>query len=396
MNKTVCLITGTRAEWGLLRPVAEQLRESRDLKLRLIVTGAHLSPAFGETVREIEAAGFLPDERIDILKFGTAGPADTARTVAYTIERFTDSFTRCRPDLCLVLGDRYEIFAAGTAAAILGIPLAHISGGDVTRGAADEFYRHCLTKMASVHFPSCEESARRVVAMGEDPANVYCVGGLGDENLRRMKLMGRGELAKSIGFSLGEPYLLVTFHPETAGGADVRAQSRALLDAIGDTGMRCIFTKANADAGGAVINAMIDEACVAHPDRYIAFTSMGALRYLSAMKYCAAVAGNSSSGVVETPTLGVPAVNIGDRQAGRPVCANVICCKAERADIAAALRRAVSAEFLPVARAAVSPYNGGDTAARIVRALEAYAASDAFGAPKEFYDGQEERTCSNN
>lgn len=169
MKKTVCLITGTRAEWGLLRRVAETLRASDTLQLRLIVTGAHLSDAFGRTVREIEAAGFTPDECIDILKFGTASAEATARTVAYTIEQFTESFTAHRPDMCLVLGDRYEIFAAGTAAAILGIPLAHISGGDVTRGAADEFYRHCLTKMASVHFPSCEESARRVVAMGEDP-----------------------------------------------------------------------------------------------------------------------------------------------------------------------------------------------------------------------------------
>lgn len=387
MKKTVCLITGTRAEWGLLRRVAETLRASDTLQLRLIVTGAHLSDAFGRTVREIEAAGFTPDECIDILKFGTASAEATARTVAYTIEQFTGSFTAHRPDMCLVLGDRYEIFAAGTAAAILGIPLAHISGGDVTRGAADEFYRHCLTKMASVHFPSCEESARRVIAMGEDPASVHNVGGLGDENIRKMELLSKDALAEVLGFSPDEPYLLVTFHPETAGGADPAAQSDVLLRAIEKTGVRCVFTKANADAGGAVINEAIDAACLAHPEQYVAFTSMGVLRYLSAMKYCAAVAGNSSSGVVETPSMGVPAVNIGSRQDGRPVCENVICCACEDSAVEAALKTALSDAFRGKARRAVSPYNGGDTAARIVKTLEEYAASPQFGAPKCFYDG---------
>ena len=291
-KKSLCVVTGTRAEYGLLRPVLQKLLQSDVIEPRLVVTGAHLAPEFGNTVSEIEADGMPIAARIPILKFGTGSPLATARTVSYTMERFTDYFSQNRPDAVLVLGDRYEIFAAGAAAALLEIPLAHISGGDVTAGAADDWFRHCLTKMASLHFPSCEVYARRLIRMGEDPAAVENVGGLGDENLRSLPLLSRAALAESIGFGLERPYALVTYHPETAGGASPAAQFDALCAALERCGLAAVFTKANADAGGADINARIDAVCAARPGQYVAFTSMGVLRYLSAMKYCAVVAGN--------------------------------------------------------------------------------------------------------
>ena len=388
-KKTVCVVTGTRAEYGLLRPVLQKLLQSEMLEPRLVVTGTHLSAQFGNTVGEIEADGMPIDARIPILKFGVDSSLATARTVSYTMECFTEYLSERRPDAMLVLGDRYEIFAAGAAAALLGVPLVHISGGDVTMGAADDWFRHCLTKMASLHFPSCETYARRVIRMGEDPATVENVGGLGDENLRKMALLPRDALAENIGFDLARPYALVTYHPETVGGASPVAQFDALCEALAECGLAAIFTKANADAGGAAINERIDALCAAHPEKYIAFASMGVLRYLSAMKYCAVVAGNSSSGLAETPSLGVPCVNIGDRQKGRIVCENIVCCKADAVSIRAALQTALSPAFAEKARGVKSPFNGGDTSGRIVRRLEAFLASDAPGRPKGFYDGED-------
>ena len=212
-TKTIAVVTGTRAEYGLLRPVIRQLLGSPLLRPLVVVTGAHLAPEYGNTVEEIEADGIPIAARIPILKFGQ-GPDATARTVAYTIEAFTRWFLDEKPDAVLVLGDRYEIFAAAQAAAFAGVPIAHISGGDVTLGAADDWYRHCITKMAHLHFPSCTVYARRVIRMGESPSTVFNVGGLGDENIRTMPKMSREELTESVGFDLSGPFGLVTFHPD--------------------------------------------------------------------------------------------------------------------------------------------------------------------------------------
>lgn len=387
-KKSVAIVTGTRAEYGLLRPVAEKMLASQRLAPLLVVTGAHLAPEYGGTVAEIEAGGVPIAARIPILKFGR-GPLATADTVAYAIGRFSRWFAENRPACCLVLGDRYEIFAAAQAAAFAGVPVAHISGGDVTQGAADDWYRHCITKIAHLHFPSCGEYAARVVRMGEAPATVFNVGGLGDENIRTLPKLSRAELAESLGFDLSGPFGLVTFHPETAGGASPTAQIQELLAALEALPqMKWLITKANADAGGAAINEQIDAWAAARPGWAIAFASLGVKRYLSAMQYAAVVAGNSSSGVVETPTFGVPAVNIGRRQAGRILCGNVLCCPAERGAILAALQTALSPEFAQKARAVVSPYNGGATSEKILRILEEKLFEPGFGAPKVFYDGE--------
>lgn len=388
-KKTLAVVTGTRAEYGLLRPVLRRLQASETLDTALLVTGAHLAEEYGLTVREIEADGLPIAARIPILE-GETGPLATAGAVCRTIDRFARWFEENRPAALLLLGDRYEIFAAAQAAALQRVPVVHISGGDVTLGAADEYYRHCITKIAHLHFPSCGEYAARVIRMGEAPETVYQLGGLGDENLRTIPPMSRADLLASLGLEhWGEkPFGLVTFHPETAGDADPMAQMQALLAAMDrEPTLNWLITKSNADAGGAAINQMWDEWAAARPERAAAFTSLGVVRYVAALRCAALVAGNSSSGVVETPTFGVPTLNIGDRQAGRIVCTNVLCCPAEEAAITAALNTAKSPAFIERAKQTVSPYNGGDTSARMVRVLEQELARPGFGAPKAFYDG---------
>lgn len=386
-NPTITVVTATRAEYGLLRPVIQKLAASRALTLQLVVTGAHLCPRLGATVAEIEADGLPIAARLPIFSDDAGEPA--ARTIARTLTVFDDHFAARRPDAVLLLGDRFEIFAVAAAAAARHIPIAHISGGDVTLGAADEYYRHCITKMAAVHFPSCADSARRLVRMGEGPARVFCVGGLGDENIRTLPKMTRQELCTSTGFDLMQPFALVTFHPETGAGApDPAVQSAALcraMDAVEN--VFWLITGSNADAGGQVCTAVMQAFAAAHPGRAGFVQSLGLRRYLSAMQYAALVAGNSSSGVVETPTFGVPAVNIGSRQAGRILCANVLSCPGDAAAIEAALRTALTPAFAAKAKTARSPYFGGDTSGKIVRVLERLTGSALLAAPKPFYDG---------
>lgn len=384
---TITVVTATRAEYGLLRPVLQKLTASRTLTLQLVVTGAHLCPRLGSTVAEIEADGLPIAARLPIFTDDADEPA--ARTIARTLTVFDEYFAARRPDAVLLLGDRFEIFAVAAAAAARHIPIAHISGGDVTLGAADEYYRHCISKMAAVHFPSCADSAARLVRMGEDPARVFCVGGLGDENIRTLPKMTRQELCESTGFALTQPFALVTFHPETGAGApDPAVQSAALcraMDAVEN--VFWLITGSNADAGGQVCTAAMQEFAAARPGRAGFVQSLGLRRYLSAMQYAALVAGNSSSGVVETPTFGVPAVNIGSRQAGRILCANVLSCPGGAAAIEAAIRTALTPAFAAKAKTARSPYFGGDTSGKIVRVLERLTGSALLAAPKPFYDG---------
>ena len=384
---TIAVVTATRAEYGLLRPVIGKLAASPTLELELLVTGAHLCPRLGATVSEIEADGFPIAARLPIFSDDAAEPV--ALTIARTLTVFDGWFAVHRPDLVLLLGDRFEIFAVAAAAAARHIPIAHISGGDVTLGAADEYYRHCITKMAAAHFPSCADSARRLVRMGEDPARVFCVGGLGDENIRTLPKMTRQELCKSTGFALMQPFALVTFHPETGANApDPALQVQALCTAMERVGnVFWLITGSNADAGGQICTAAMQAFAAAHPDRAGFVQSLGLKRYLSAMSFAALVAGNSSSGVVETPTFGVPTVNIGNRQAGRIQCANVLSCPGDADAIEQALRTALTPEFAVTARTARSPYGGGDTSGKIVRVLQRLAGSELLTTAKPFYDG---------
>ena len=381
--RSICVVTATRAEYGLLRPVVQKLAASADLQLRLVVTGAHLCPRLGLTVTEIEKDGFAIDARLPIFTDDAAEPV--AQTLARTLTVFDEYFAQNAPDCLLVLGDRFEIFAVATAAAARHIPIAHISGGDVTLGAADEYYRHCISKMAAVHFASCADSAARLVRLGEAPDRVFCVGGLGDENIRTLPKLSREALCESTGFALMQPFALVTYHPETSADAgSPAAQSQALCRAMESVpGIFWLMTGSNADAGGQICSDTLRAFAAAHPDRAAFVQNLGLQRYLSAMQYASLVAGNSSSGVVETPTFRVPTVNIGKRQAGRIVCANVLGCTPDADAIAAAMRKALSPEFAAVAATAKSPYNGGDTSAKICAVLQKFD----FSVPKSFYDG---------
>ena len=381
--RSICVVTATRAEYGLLRPVVQKLAASADLQLQLVVTGAHLCPRLGLTVTEIEKDGFAIDARLPIFTDDAAEPV--AQTIARTLTVFDEYFAQNRPDCLLVLGDRFEIFAVATAAAARHIPIAHISGGDVTLGAADEYYRHCISKMAAVHFASCADSAARLVRLGEAPDRVFCVGGLGDENIRTLTKLSREALCESTGFALMQPFALVTYHPETSADAgSPAAQSQALCRAMESVmGIFWLMTGSNADAGGQVCSDTLRAFAAAHPDRAGFVQNLGLQRYLSAMQYASLVAGNSSSGVVETPTFRVPTVNIGKRQAGRIICANVLGCAPDADAIAETMRKALSPEFATVAATAKSPYNGGDTSAKICAVLQSFD----FSAPKSFYDG---------
>ena len=381
--RSICVVTATRAEYGLLRPVVQKLAASADLQLRLVVTGAHLCPRLGLTVTEIEKDGFAIDARLPIFTDDATEPV--AQTLARTLTVFDEYFAQNAPDCLLVLGDRFEIFAVATAAAARHIPIAHISGGDVTLGAADEYYRHCISKMAAVHFASCADSAARLVRLGEAPDRVFCVGGLGDENIRTLPKLSREALCASTGFALMQPFALVTYHPETSADAgSPAAQCQALCRAMESVpGIFWLMTGSNADAGGQVCSDTLRAFAAAHPDRAGFVQNLGLQRYLSAMQYASLVAGNSSSGVVETPTFQVPTVNIGKRQAGRLICANVLGCAPDADAIAETMRKALSPEFAAVAATAKSPYNGGDTSAKICAVLRSFD----FSAPKSFYDG---------
>lgn len=381
--RSICVVTATRAEYGLLRPVVQKLAASADLQLRLVVTGAHLCPRLGLTVTEIEKDGFAIDARLPIFTDDAAEPV--AQTLARALTVFDEYFAQNAPDCLLVLGDRFEIFAVATAAAARHIPIAHISGGDVTLGAADEYYRHCISKMAAVHFASCADSAARLVRLGEAPDRVFCVGGLGDENIRTLPKLSREALCASTGFALMQPFALVTYHPETSADAgSPAAQCQALCRAMESVpGIFWLMTGSNADAGGQVCSDTLRAFAAAHPDRAGFVQNLGLQRYLSAMQYASLVAGNSSSGVVETPTFQVPTVNIGKRQAGRLICANVLGCAPDADAIAETMRKALSPEFAAVAATAKSPYNGGDTSAKICAVLRSFD----FSAPKSFYDG---------
>ncbi len=381
----LAVVSATRAEYGLLRSVLFKLFKISDINVQLFVTGTHLEAEYGNTVQEIEKDKFNIFDRVSILKYGTKTPYSTTKTTAHTTKCFAKRFKKAKPDAVMVLGDRYEIFGVCVAAAGLLIPIIHISGGDVTHGAQDDYFRHCITKMASLHFPSCEEYAKRVVRMGEAPSTVHNVGGLGDENIRKLKLLTKNELEKNIKFSLNSPFALVTYHPETATQASAEKQFKLLLNALSKTNLKCIFTKSNADAGGTQINKLIDKACQ-NNDNYISFTSMGVLNYLSAMKYCDVVIGNSSSGVVETPTFGTPCVNIGMRQQGRIITQNVICCDTDEFSILSSIKKALSEKFKEFAKNTQSPYNGGDTASKIANITHDFFTELKYKNTKIFYD----------
>jgi GDP/UDP-N,N'-diacetylbacillosamine 2-epimerase (hydrolysing) len=384
MTRKVCVVTGTRAEFGLLRWLMGEIQNHPALELQVVATGMHLSPEFGSTYREIEEAGFQIDDRVEMLLSSDTNTAVT-KSMGLGVIGFADAYERLAPDIVVVLGDRFEIFAATSAAMIAGVPVAHLHGGETTEGAFDEAIRHSITKMSHLHFVAAEEYRKRVIQLGEHPDRVFNFGGMGIDAIKRIKLLNREELEHSLELSFGEKNLLVTFHPVTLeGGASSAAQMRELLEALDtleDTTL--IFTMPNADTGGRELSAMVRDFSQTHPNSHV-FMSLGQLRYFSCLAQIDGVVGNSSSGLLEAPAFHTGTVNIGDRQKGRLKAESVIDCAPDRESIETALETLYSAEFQANLASVSNPYGNGGASETIVNVLAEYPLDNIR--KKQFYN----------
>ena len=369
MKRKICVVTGSRAEYGLLKWVMEGVRASGVLELQLVVTGAHLSPEFGLTYREIERDGFRIDRKIEMLLSSDTAQGVT-KSMGLGLIGFGEVLQDLQPDLLLVLGDRYEILAAASAALVARVPVAHLHGGEKTEGAFDDAIRHAITKMSHLHFVAAEEYRRRVIQLGEHPERVLLVGGLGVDGIRRARLLDQETLAAAIDFRFGTRNLLVTYHPETLAEASSSQQMTALLAALETRpDIRIIFTLPNADTDGRAITRLIEAYVARHPDCK-AFKSLGQQNYLSCLQFVDGVVGNSSSGLLEAPSFRKGTINIGNRQGGRLRAASVIDCAPVAAAITQALDRLYSPEFQSSLSGVRNPYGDGGASEKIVAELE--------------------------
>lgn len=383
--KRICVVTATRAEYGLLRRLIGEIQSDTELELSLIVTGTHLLLEYGETVREIEADGFPISEKVPV-DLDASTPENISRTMGSYFYAFANVFLRCHPDCLVVLGDRYELLPICFCAVNSGVPIAHISGGDTTEGAIDELIRHCITKISWLHFPGCKSSYKRIIQLGEDPDRVFNLGDPGVENARKMSPLTREELSQSIGFSLDGPYFSVTFHPVTTEPGHELVQLNELLaalDALPE--YRFLITKANADAGGESINRELEHFAASRKNCLLV-ASLGAQRYLSSLRHAEGIIGNSSSGIVEAPCFGIPTIDIGNRQRGRDRAESVINCPPERDAILQAIHKSQTPEFRAMARQAKNPYGEGDTAREIVAVIKRVFTRGKIDLKKKFYN----------
>lgn len=383
-KKKICVVTGTRAEYGLLRYLIQAIANAECLELQLIVTGMHLSPEFGLTYREIEKDGFTINSKIEMLLSSDTDIGIT-KSMGLAMISFADAFADLQPDLLLVLGDRFETFSAVSAATICKIPIAHMYGGETTEGAYDESFRHSISKMSHLHFTSTELYRKRVIQLGEYPDRVFNVGAIGIDNIKKIKLLTREEFEISIGFQLNQHNLLITFHPVTLEKQTSAQQFESLLTVLDQQkNTHLIFTKANADSDGRIINKMIDMYVKEHSDRAVAYTSLGQLRYLSAMQYVDGVVGNSSSGIIEAPSFKIGTINIGDRQKGRIRAESIIDCEPTVASINMAIDMLYSDKFKRRLEHISNPYGEGNTTERVMDIICNYDLSGIL--KKQFYD----------
>lgn len=369
MKRKICVVTGTRAEYGLLCWLIKEIESDNTLQLQLLVTGMHLSPEFGLTYKEIEKE-FTIDKKVEML-LSSDTSVGISKSMGLAQIGFAEAYEELKPDMVVVLGDRYEIFSAASAATIARIPIAHLHGGETTEGAFDEAFRHAITKMSHLHFTAAEEYKRRVIQLGEHPKRVFNVGGLGVENIQRLKLLSRDAFETSINFKLNKKNILVTFHPVTLENATAKAQFQELLDTIDtleDTNI--IFTKANSDTDGRVINEMIEAYVLRNPSICTCHTSLGQLRYLSALQFVDAVVGNSSSGLMEAPSFKIGTINIGERQKGRIKAQSVIDCVADKEGISQAFKLLYSDKFQGSLQFVVNPYGEGCASQKIIEEIK--------------------------
>lgn len=383
MMRKICVVTGSRADYGLLRWVMEGIRSHTDLHLQVLVTGMHLSPEFGLTYREIEKDGFKIDQKVEML-LSSDTPEGIGKSIGLGIIGYTEALSRLSPDIVLLLGDRFEIFGVSTAAMVARIPIAHLHGGEATEGLIDEAIRHAVTKMSLFHFTATEAYRRRVIQLGENPQRVYAVGAVGLDSLVELQLMSKQDLETSLGIKFREKNLLVTFHPVTLGKNQGTTELEALFSALDewrDVGL--IFTLPNADTEGRQLVNMVHDYVADHANASC-FTSLGQLRYLSCMNVVDGVVGNSSSGLIEAPSLCTGTVNIGERQDGRIRADSVIDCSATPASIGTALVQLFSSEFQKKLPSVRNPYGMPGASKKIVNILAAASLDGAL--MKRFFD----------
>lgn len=367
--RKICFVTGTRAEYGLLSRLMRLVKEDNDLRLQVIATNMHLMPEYGETYKEIEKDGFTIDKKVYMHK-----PSDDAHgiilSMAEEMQGMNDALSELKPDILVLLGDRYEILVAAQVALIHRVPIAHIHGGEVTEGAFDDAIRHSVTKMSSLHFTSCEEYRHRVIQMGEQPSRVFDVGSLGVENIKAVPLMTKDELEASLDFKIDTQTILVTYHPVTLGG-DPAKDIREFLDALDQfKDLKVIFTMPNSDTGRDAIALAVENYVEKHSNRAKAYTSLGLKRYLSTLQFVKAAVGNSSSGIIEVPSFGIPTLNIGDRQKGRLASKSVVHCGTSKDEVIAGLKLCLSEEMQKAAKTYENPYAKPDTANLIYQELK--------------------------
>ena len=382
-RRKVCVITGTRAEYGLLYWLLKEIQNDKELELQLIVTGMHLSPEFGHTYKEIEKE-FKINKKIEML-LSSDTPVGISKSMGLAQISFAEAYDELKPDILIVLGDRYEIFSCVSAAMIAQIPIAHLHGGETTEGAFDESIRHSITKMSHLHFTAADEYKNRVIQLGENPSRVFNVGGLGIENIKRLKLLTKEEFEKSIDFKLNKKNILVTFHPVTLESSTAQEQFQELLNAVDELkDTNIIFTKANSDTDGRVINQMIDEYVVKNAHKSIGFTSLGQLRYLSALQYVDAMVGNSSSGLTEAPSFRIATINIGDRQKGRIKADSIIDCEPRKASITKVFEDIYTKNFQNALKIVNNTYGDGCASKKVIEEIKKVDLDNILKKP--FYD----------
>lgn len=385
MKKVICMLTATRAEYGLLRPIISKMNTVKEFDVRIVATGAHLSPEFGLTYKEIEEDGNIIDDKIAILLSSDA-PSSISKSMGLALIGFADYFEKLHPDLVVVLGDRYETLAVAIAAMNQRIPIAHLYGGEATQGAVDESIRHAITKLSYLHFTSTDEYRKRVIQLGEHPERVYNVGAIGIENILNASLLPKEELEKELKVNLSKPYVVGTFHPVTLENKSSHNQIGALLKACKEySEFNFIFTKANADAEGRIINQLIEQYASCN-DNIFVFTSLGTLKYHSLLKYSSMIIGNSSSGLVEAPSFGIPTINIGDRQKGRMQASSIINCEPKEESIKLAIMKASSKFHKDIAKKTINPYGDGCTSDKIVDVVKKNVLGEKIDLKKKFYD----------
>lgn len=383
--KKLVVLTGTRADYGLLSPIIKKIMAFGDIDVRVVATGTHLSPEFGMTVSEIESDGIQVDRKIGIL-LSSDTPSAISKAMGLAMISFSDYFEETQPDALLVLGDRYETLAVACAAVNAGIPIIHLYGGETTEGAVDEGFRHALTKFSCIHFVANQEFRNRVIQLGEAPDRVFIVGAMGPENALNMPKMSLNELEQSLECTLGEKFAVLTFHPVTLEHHTAEAQTEELISAMEQyPDITFLCTKANGDADGRIINARLQDFSERRGNIYL-FDSLGAKRYLSALSYALFAIGNSSSGLAEVPSFGIPTINIGDRQKGRMQGKSIINCAPEAASISKAISRALSPEFRQIAAAASNPYGDGNTSSKIASVVHDHLINNRLFLKKKFYD----------